>query len=88
MSQALSLASNAGFAPAANDPFAGGHIIDRHGRPQNEVHAIQIEIDRRCYLKPSGEPGERFDEVAGLIEALAVQLGTELLDRRLPAAAE
>ena len=88
MSQALSLASTAGFAPAANDPFAGGHIIDRHGRPQNEVHAIQIEIDRRCYLKPSGEPGERFDEVAGLIEALAVQLGTELLDRRLPAAAE
>ena len=88
MSEALDLTAAAGFVPRANDPFAGGHIIDRHGSPQSAVHAIQVEIDRRCYLDAGGEPGGRFDEVASLIEQLAVRLGTMLLDRRIPAAAE
>ena len=88
MSGALDVAAGAGFECRANDPFAGGHIVERHGSPQNSVHAIQIEIDRRCYLDAGGEPGGRFDEVANLIEQLAVRLGTMLLDRRLPAAAE
>jgi len=88
MSEALASASDAGFAPAANDPFAGGHIVERHGTPQSGVHALQIEIDRRCYLDEKGEPGGRFDDVATLIEQLAVRLGTMLLDRWMPAAAE
>ena len=88
MSKALSVASSAGLPAAANDPFAGGHIVDRHGRPQAGIHAIQVEIDRRCYLTKSGDPGERFDDVAALLEALAVELGEELLSRRIPAAAE
>jgi hypothetical protein len=49
---------------------------------------MQIEIDRRCYLTPTGEPGERFDEVAAFLDSLAAVLGAELLDRRLAAAAE
>jgi N-formylglutamate amidohydrolase len=88
MQAALETASERGFTAAANDPFAGGHIIDRHSLPQSGVHAIQIEIDRQCYLTGSGEAGERFDDVASLIECLAVRLGSELLDRRIAAAAE
>lgn len=88
MSEALAAASDAGFTSATNDPFAGGHIVDRHSSPQNGVHAIQIEIDRRCYLDRDGEPGGRFDEVAGLIESLAARLGARLIDRRMAAAAE
>lgn len=88
MAEALAVATEAGFSAAANDPFAGGHVLDRHGSPQNGVHAIQIEVDRRCYLTAAGEPGRRFDEVAGLLESLAVRLGELLLQRRLPAAAE
>jgi N-formylglutamate amidohydrolase len=87
MTEALAVASGCGFAAAANDPFAGGHVLDRHGSPHNGVHALQIEVDRRCYLS-GGEPGARFDEVAALIEAIAVRLGRMLLERRLPAAAE
>jgi N-formylglutamate amidohydrolase len=86
--QAVAVATHCGFAAAVNDPFAGGHVVERHGRPQNGVHALQIEIDRRCYLTSSGEAGARFDEVAGLIETLAQRLGSEMLERRLPAAAE
>lgn len=88
IAEALEAAAEAGFTAGANDPFAGGHILDRHGAPQAGIHALQVEIDRRCYLKSAAEPGERFDEVAALIASLAVRLGSALLDRRLPAAAE
>lgn len=88
MGEALDAAAGAGFAAASNDPFAGGYILDSHGSPQRDVHALQIEVDRRCYLTPAGEPGGRFGEVAALIETLAVRLGSALLDRRLATAAE
>jgi N-formylglutamate amidohydrolase len=88
MAEALAVATDAGFSAAANDPFAGGHVLDRHGSPQNAVHAIQIEVDRRCYLTEAGEPARKFDAVAGLLERLAATLGELVLQRRLPAAAE
>jgi N-formylglutamate amidohydrolase len=88
MAQAVDVAGEARFAARVNDPFAGGHVLERHGSPHNGVHAIQIEVDRRCYLNRAGEPGGRFGDVAALIEALAVRLGTALLNHRLPAAAE
>jgi N-formylglutamate amidohydrolase len=88
MAEALAVASEAGFTAAANDPFAGGHVLDRHGSPHNGVHALQVEVDRRCYLTSAGEPSRSFDEVAALFEALAIRLGDVLLERRLPAAAE
>ena len=88
ISRACRIAEERGFAAAANDPFAGGHVLDRHGSPGREIHALQIEIDRRCYLTPAGEPAEGFDRVAQLIEALALELSQTLLDRQLPQAAE
>jgi N-formylglutamate amidohydrolase len=88
ISQACRIAEQAGFPAAANDPFAGGHVVERHGAPELGIHALQIEIDRRCYLTPTGEPNEGFDEVAQLIETVALQLGRALLDRQLPQAAE
>ncbi|HET9810103.1 MAG TPA: N-formylglutamate amidohydrolase [Sphingomicrobium sp.] len=88
VAQAIDIAAGAGFSAKLNDPFAGGHILDRHGSPRSGVHAIQIEIDRRCYLTPAGEPGLGFDAVALLIERLACGLGEALLDRRLAPAAE
>jgi len=88
MAEALAVATQSGFIAAANDPFAGGHILDRHGSPHNGVHALQVEVDRRCYLTAAGKPGRRFDEVAGLLGKLAARLGELLLERRLPAAAE
>jgi N-formylglutamate amidohydrolase len=88
VAEALATTGRAGFTAASNDPFAGGHILDRHGSPNSGVHALQIEIDRRCYLGPSGEPGGEFDRIACLIEELVVRLGGLLLDRKVAAAAE
>ncbi len=85
---ALHVARQAGYDARLNDPFAGGHIIDRHGAPHQGVHALQIEIDRRCYLTETGEPSEGFDDVAALFQRLATGLGNLLLSRQFPAAAE
>ncbi|HVM22429.1 MAG TPA: N-formylglutamate amidohydrolase, partial [Sphingomicrobium sp.] len=86
---ALDIARAHGFEAGLNDPFAGGHVIDRHARPARGVQALQIEIDRRCYLDRRLEaPGPGFDDVAALIERLAVELGEALLDSRYATAAE
>jgi N-formylglutamate amidohydrolase len=43
-------AAAAQLAVQENSPYAGGHIVERHGHPQRGVHAIQLEIDRALYL--------------------------------------
>lgn len=85
---AVEIAASAGYRVAVNEPFAGGHVIERHGAPATAVHALQIEIDRRRYLRDGTEPGPDFDQVAELIVRLAFRLGEALLERRYPAAAE
>lgn len=87
--EAVEIAASAGYRAGVNEPFAGGHVIERHGAPGAAVHALQIEIDRRCYLLDGcPEPGPGFDLVAELIARLASRLGELLLERRYPAAAE
>ena len=87
--ESLRIIDRCGFAGGLNDPFAGGHVIERHARPAHGVHALQIEIDRRCYLdRDMTAPGPDFDKAAALIEALAVGLGEALLGRQFATAAE
>jgi N-formylglutamate amidohydrolase len=38
------------FKVALNHPYPGDQLLKRHGRPENGIHAIQIEIDRSLYL--------------------------------------
>ena len=88
-SEAIAIAARHGFAAGLNDPFAGGHVIDRHARPAFGVHALQVEIDRRSYLDEAlREPGPGFDQVAALVEELAAGLGEALLGRQYATAAE
>jgi len=87
--EAVAVARRSGFEAGLNDPFAGGHVIERHARPNDGVHALQVEIDRRCYLDEKlAKPGAGFDAIAGLIEALAVELGEALIGRQYATAAE
>jgi N-formylglutamate amidohydrolase len=39
-----------------NQPYAGGHILERHGQPQQGCHAVQVEFDRALYLDAAGLP--------------------------------
>ena len=87
--EAVAIAKRLGFEAGLNDPFAGGHVIERHARPMAGVQALQIEIDRRCYLDAKlAKPGPGFDRIAALLEALAVELGEALIGRQYATAAE
>ena len=39
-----------GYIYALNTPYAGGYILERHGRLDDAIHAVQLEIDRSLYL--------------------------------------
>jgi N-formylglutamate amidohydrolase len=87
--EAIRISKRCGFDAGLNDPFAGGHVIERHARPANGIHALQLEIDRSCYLDGRlAKPGSGFDRVASFIETLAVELGQEMIGRRYSTAAE
>jgi N-formylglutamate amidohydrolase len=87
--EAMAIARRCGFESGLNDPFAGGHVIERHAAPARRIHALQIELDRRCYLDRSlRSPGPGFDQAAALIEAVAVGLGEALLGQQFATAAE
>ena len=85
---AVAVAQEHGVSAACNQPYAGGHIIERHARPAAGVHALQIEIDRSLYLNAAlREPGPRFDSVARLLGAISTALGAAVSEA-MPIAAE
>lgn len=57
-----------GFTVARNTPYAGGYTTTTYGRPQEGVHALQIEIGRRLYLNEERVThGPAFAEVKGRV---------------------
>jgi len=82
----------AGFTVARNTPFAGGYITQTYGRPQQGIHALQIEIDRALYMDEARiERRADFAGVAGslgqVVAGLA-SLGPRPLPLPVPVAAE
>jgi N-formylglutamate amidohydrolase len=68
-----------GFSVAMNAPYAGGYLIKRHADPAANVHAIQIEVDRRLYLDCTlDQPGPGLARVQHAVTALVESLTTEL----------
>jgi N-formylglutamate amidohydrolase len=45
-----------GLRVTFNDPYRGGFITTHHGRPAEQIHAIQIEMRRDLYMDEA-----RFD---------------------------
>lgn len=86
---ALALAERHGFRAALNAPYAGGHILERHGRPGRGIHALQIEIDRSLYLDPSlDQPGAGLQRCRKFVSELADALAEEARGLPLAEAAE
>lgn len=75
----------AGLTTAINTPYAGGHILDRHGSPGQNVHAVQVEFDRALYLDDARDaPGPGLDALAAVLRRMIDALADEAL--ALPAA--
>ena len=59
-------AAFAGLTSALNHPYSGGYVLERHGAPAANVHALQLEIDRSLYLDASMR-----EPVLGSVERMA-----------------
>ncbi|QGP80035.1 N-formylglutamate amidohydrolase [Sphingobium sp. CAP-1] len=79
MTLAADVAEGHGLHVAQNHPYAGDHMIERHGRPDQGMHAIQIEVDRSLYLDVALErPGPGVARMQALVLHIAQALATEL----------
>lgn len=78
-----------GLEQALNAPYAGGHILERHGRPRDRVHAIQLELDRSLYLDERFDQlGSGFDRVVSLVRGIIDALAEEAIGLPTTLAAE
>jgi N-formylglutamate amidohydrolase len=67
-------------AVGLNAPYAGGHILDRHGAPSRGVHAIQLELDRSLYLDAAlDRPGKGLAQTAALLVRVLAALEDEAI---------
>ena len=74
---------------ALNAPYAGGHILDRHGDPAGGIHAVQLEIDRTLYLDfVLDRPGNGFAATVAMLKRMIAALADEALGSGLAVAAE
>ena len=78
-----------GYRTACNAPYAGGYIAGRHGRPERQIHAIQLEIDRGAYLDAElRSPGPGFAAASRLVAAVVSALEERILGSEQAIAAE
>lgn len=78
-----------GYEVQLNRPYAGGFITEHYGRPTQQVHAVQIEINRGLYLdEVSMMPTAGFVELERHLAILTTRLFKSfpsLFERRLAA---
>lgn len=86
---ALRLAGWHGFEATLNTPYAGGHILERHGQPGRGIHALQVEIDRSLYLDALlDQPSTGLDRCRAFVAELADVLAEEARATPFAVAAE
>ncbi|NML08802.1 N-formylglutamate amidohydrolase [Sphingobium sp. AR-3-1] len=79
MTLAADVVASHGLIVAQNHPYAGDHMIDRHGRPDHGLHALQVEIDRVLYLDATlDRPGPGVARMQAVVTRMAQALAAEL----------
>ncbi len=72
---AMSFLEQSGINAQLNHPYAGGYILERHSEVGKDIHALQIEVSRGCYLDEAlREPGDGLPVMADHIANLAMRL--------------
>ena len=68
-----------GLMVARNDPYAGGYTTERHGRPMDGLHAVQMEFDRALYMDPATlKPHAGFDRLGAMLARVLGRLAEAL----------
>jgi N-formylglutamate amidohydrolase len=75
-----------GFRVARNRPYAGGHITARYGRPDADVHALQIEVRRGLFMEEkTRRPHRAMARLQEVIRELLDDVGWFMVERLTPA---
>ncbi len=76
-SRVASVAEQSGYELSVNGRFKGGYITRHYGRPDDRVHALQLEIAQRAYMD---EDRRQYDDdkAATLIATVRPMLETFL----------
>ncbi len=71
-----------GYSVLRNKPYAGGFITEHYGDPANNLHAMQIEVNRALYMdERSLAKSERFDRVGADLSTVVAALARWLSSR-------
>lgn len=80
--------TSAGLRVARNAPFAGAFVTQNYGRPAQNRHVVQVEIDRSLYMNEQLiRPNNNFKAFKALIDRVVADI-TEVGQSDLPLAAE
>ena len=64
-----------GLRVARNAPFAGAYVTQHYGRPADNRHAVQIEIDRSLYMNEQAiRPNSNFLAFKSLIDRVVADV--------------
>ncbi len=75
---ALSGLSSGIYQVNHNDPFKGGHITRYFGKPEDNVHALQLEMNKILYMD---DDEEEFDELrANMVRNVLKKTFTGLIE--------
>jgi N-formylglutamate amidohydrolase len=86
MACAEALLCRHGFRVARNRPYAGGHITASYGRPEEGVHALQIEVRRGLFMDEcTRRPHLAMARLQVVIRDLLLSLGWFMIDQLMPA---
>lgn len=75
------LAAQTRYSHVTDGRFKGGHITRRYGRPDEGVHAVQLEMCWRCYIDEA-QPACWNEPLAGEVRPLLKCLVQSMLDWR------
>ncbi|MGH7733345.1 MAG: N-formylglutamate amidohydrolase, partial [Gemmatimonadales bacterium] len=65
-----------GWSVRHDDPYAGGFTTQHYGRPDENVHVVQVELARRLYLDEATlRPLATFEDVRTWCRELVARLG-------------
>ena len=70
------------YSVAINDPYKGVEIVRRHGRPAENRHSLQIEVNRRLYMDEATlAPNAGYPVLERDLEALVAALAAFVRER-------
>lgn len=68
--------NQSGLSCLPNVPYMGGGITQKYGNPKNQVHTIQIELNRKLYMDEETHKKipEKFERLQEIIRSLMVKV--------------